>query len=101
VGDPIYHITSLAEWEAARIRGVYQAESLQTDGFAHCATGWQVERIARLQFPGRSDLVVLGIDPELLRWDVRWEQTDGGEVFPHVYGPIPASAVISVHSLST
>jgi uncharacterized protein (DUF952 family) len=101
MADPIYHVTSLFEWEHARVTGVYQADSLRTEGFIHCSTGYQVETVAHRYFPGRSDLVVLGIDPDRLRWDVRWEATAGGEVYPHVYGPIPASAVISVHSLST
>lgn len=100
-GDAIYHITSLVEWEQARGLGTYQADSLLAEGFIHCCLAGQVEGVARRYFAGRSDLVVLGIDPGRLRWEVRWERGAAGELFPHLYGPLPVSAVISVHSLST
>lgn len=100
-GDAIYHITSQDEWEKARRLGTYQAESLLTEGFIHCCLASQVEGVGRRYFAGRSDLVVLGIDPSRLRWEVRWETGATGELFPHLYGSLPVSAVISVHSLST
>ena len=45
-------------------------------------------------FPGRHDLVLLEIDPQLLNAEVRWE---GG--FPHLYGPLDVAAVLSARRL--
>jgi uncharacterized protein (DUF952 family) len=46
--------------------------------------------------PGRTDLVLLTIEPPLLDAPVVWEDLEGeGEDYPHVYGPIPRSAVIA------
>jgi uncharacterized protein (DUF952 family) len=99
--DAIYHITSQLEWEHARGTGTYQADSLLSEGFIHCCLARQVESVGRRHFAGRSDLVVLGIDPARLKWEVRFEPGEGGELYPHLYGPLPVAAVISVHSFST
>ncbi len=93
----IFHITSRAAWEAALGAGIYEADSLATEGFIHCSTADQYIRVANQRFPGRTDLVVLHIDPARLKPEVRYENLEGGEsLFPHVYGAIPISAVLNV-----
>jgi uncharacterized protein (DUF952 family) len=53
--------------------------------------------VARQRFRGRTDLVLLHIDPDRLGVPVRCENLEGGqELFPHVYGPIPLTAVVDV-----
>lgn len=53
-------------------------------------------------YAGRTDLVVLRIDPDKLTAPVRWEPgvpTDPESMlFPHLYGALPAEAVTSVTS---
>ena len=54
------------------------------------------------RFSGVRGLVLLEIDLARVPGEVRWENLEGGsELFPHLYGPLPASAVISVQALST
>lgn len=56
----------------------------------------------RARFAGVRDLLLLEIDLERISADVRWENLEGGsEPFPHIYGPLPLAAVISVQALST
>ena len=43
--------------------------------------------------------MVLEIDPDRLRWELRWEAS-GDEHFPHLYGPLGLDAVISVQTFS-
>lgn len=46
--------------------------------------------------------MLLEIETAYVRSEIRWENTEGGaELFPHIYGPFPADAVISVQMLST
>ena len=56
--------------------------------------------MANQRFVGRTDLVLLHIDPTKLDADVVYENLEGGtRQFPHVYGPIPVAAVILVSPL--
>lgn len=93
----IFHITSRATWESALGAGIYEADSLATEGFIHCSTADQYIWVANQRFRGRTDLVLLHIDPARLRSEVRYENLEGGEtLFPHVYGAIPILAVLNV-----
>ncbi len=93
----IYHITTPAAWEPALSMGLYTADSLATEGFIHCSDAAQVAWVANTRFAGRTDLVLLMIDPALLKAEVRYENLEGGEQqFPHVYGPISVGAVLRV-----
>ncbi|GAA3860881.1 DUF952 domain-containing protein [Saccharothrix violaceirubra] len=90
----ILRISSRAEWASARDAG---AVPIDPDGFLHCSDPGTVHLPANRMFPGRTDLVLLVIDPGGL--PVLWEPGDGdedGPWFPHVYGPVPADAVVAV-----
>ncbi|HEX9848660.1 MAG TPA: DUF952 domain-containing protein [Acidimicrobiia bacterium] len=90
---PIYHLAEPGDW-AART-DVYQAPSLQRDGFIHCSTADQVDAVARRLYRGRCDLTLLTIDPGALGKSLAFEGPAGsGETFPHVYGAIPTQAVL-------
>ncbi|HEV8556496.1 MAG TPA: DUF952 domain-containing protein [Actinophytocola sp.] len=82
----------------------YRAASLQTEGFVHCSDFGTVHLPADRLFAGRTDLVLLEIDPARLDVPVCWEPgvpaSPDGVRFPHVYGPIPAAAVVAVHDFA-
>ncbi len=71
-------------------------------GFVHLSTPEQVHLPANRLFAGRSDMVLLRLDPDLLGAPVRWEPGVPGDPeamkFPHLYGPLPLVAVTSVTS---
>jgi uncharacterized protein (DUF952 family) len=93
----IFHITSRTTWESALGAGIFEADSLSTEGFIHCSTADQYTWVANQRFSGRLDLVLLHIDPARLRSEVRYENLEGGDIlFPHVYGAIPIGAVLNV-----
>jgi uncharacterized protein (DUF952 family) len=102
----IYHIAPRADWDAACARGTYRAPSLDVDGFIHCSTAEQVFVVANAFYRGRTDLVLLEIEPEQLPCDVRFEapvdpttgtaDPESAERFPHVYGEITLDAVVAV-----
>jgi uncharacterized protein (DUF952 family) len=106
----IFHITSRSAWLAAQKSGGYVAPSLAAEGFIHNSTSTQVLPVAEKFYKGKTDLVLLVIDPARLASDLKWEAPfDGapppgvpsGEPFPHVYGPINLDAVIQVLDLET
>ena len=100
----ILHLTERSHWEAARERGAYEistrGRTLQEEGFIHCSTRAQLPKVAAFlygTYDGPDDLVVLVVDPERLDVPLRYEAVEpGGEEFPHVYGPLPAGAVVDV-----
>lgn len=93
----ITHVASQAAWRVAVTHGTYAPPSLEREGYVHCSTPWQAVRIANCNFAGGRDLVLLVIDPSKVRADVVFENCEGGfEPFPHIYGPLPAEAVVSV-----
>lgn len=90
----IYHIMQNTEWEQAQQAGVYAADSLKAEGFIHCSTAGQALRVADVFFRGEQDLVLLAINEDELEAEPRYENTEGGdELFPHLYGSLPVSAV--------
>jgi uncharacterized protein (DUF952 family) len=94
---PLFHITSIREAETARELGTYQPQAFTREGFVHSYRS-QVLSVANRLFRGQADLVLLEIDPTRLACHVVDENLTGGaELFPHVYGAIPMSAVVRVH----
>ena len=99
---PIYHLALREEWEEAVTSGSdYRRStlgaSLDEVGFIHCSFAGQVQRIADLVYRGRTDVLLLVIDPTLVGVEVRVENLEGGEDgFPHLYGPLPVDAVVRV-----
>ena len=98
----ILHITTPAAWADAIATGAYTADSLATEGFIHCSEEQQLAWVVQKHFPGRTGLLLLHIDPSRLDAEVKYENLEGGtELFPHIYGPIPVSAVVDVSPLAT
>jgi uncharacterized protein (DUF952 family) len=98
---PVYvHLCSADDWQAISAEGEHRPDSLASVGFVHLSTPQQVHLPANRLFAGRTDLVLLHIDPDRLLDPVRWEPgvpTDPEAMkFPHLYGPLPAAAVTAV-----
>jgi len=95
----IYHLARVEDWDAALDAGEYRVSTLGRTldevGFIHASTAEQLPGVAeRFYRDEPGDLVVLEIDESAL--DVRWEDIGGGELYPHIYGPIRSADVRSV-----
>ncbi len=95
----ILHLAFRTQWAEARTAGTYgwstRGVTVEQEGFVHASRPDQVEGV-RSRFYGDvdpADLVLLVVETDLL--DVPWRfDRVGDDEFPHVYGPIPASAVV-------
>jgi uncharacterized protein (DUF952 family) len=97
----ILHITTPAAWAEAQAAGAYRADSLATEGFIHCSEPHQVAGVVSRRFRGRTDLIVLEIDPARIEAEIRYENLEGGtQLFPHIYGEIPCLAITGVAPLT-
>jgi len=96
MGKPlIYHMCRAEEWARAAASGSYAGSSQDAaDGFIHFSTAAQLPESAARHRTGQEGLVLLAVDPERLGAALRWEASRGGELFPHLYGALPAAAVL-------
>lgn len=96
----IFKIVPRAEWESAGAQYHGSAHD-QADGFLHFSTAPQLPDTLRLYYPGRDDLVLVAVDAARLGAALKWEHSPSrGEDFPHLFGPLPRMAVLSVKNLS-
>ena len=91
----VYKIVATEEWAEAEAAGVFTGAAIdRADGFIHFSTAEQAPETAAKWFAGRGDLTLAAIDAEALGDDLRWEPSRGGALFPHLYAPLPMSAVV-------
>ena len=93
----IYHVTTAAEWNAAKEKGSYEVASLKEEGFIHCSQENQVAGVLERYFTDKTGLVKLVIDTDKLtsRFVFDWSPSIR-DTFPHIYGPINLDAVMDV-----
>ena len=93
----VYRIVSATEWRAAERAGAHAGAALDlADGFIHLSRSSQVAATLAHHFPGRRDLMLLRVDPARLpAGALRYEPSRGGELFPHLYAPLPLRAVLA------
>jgi uncharacterized protein (DUF952 family) len=96
----IYKISPRADWESAARAGIFTGAPVDlADGYIHFSAAHQVAETARRHFSGQSDLILAAIDAGALGAALKWEPSRGGDLFPHLYGPLPMRAVVSVAAL--
>lgn len=93
----IYKILPRADWAAALEAGRFEGSAAdRADGFIHFSTAAQAGETARRHFAGQAGLVVLEVEADDLGPRLRWEPSRGGDLFPHLYGPLDVARVRSV-----
>lgn len=63
------------------------------DGYIHLSTAAQAQETLEKHFAGQTGLWLAAVDLAALDETVRWEPSRGGQLFPHIYGPLPLGAV--------
>ena len=94
-GEHVYKVLRASEWQEAQTRGVItgSADDLR-DGFIHLSTHAQLAGTLERHFAGETGLVVLEIAADRVSAALKWEESRGGALFPHLYGVLPLNAVI-------
>ncbi len=96
----IYHLILEPDWEAAKAAGEVRPGSLAAEGFIHCSEDEdQALAVARRLYSGQPGMVALEVDTGKLRSPVKREASRSGEIYPHIYGPLNADAVVGVRLL--
>ena len=90
----IVHIAEHAKWDSEH--PWYVHESLEAEGFIHCSSPDQVLGPANRYFKGKQTLLLLLIDEQKVTSRIEYEDTtNSGVLYPHIYGPLNTSAVIT------
>ncbi|MFD0917221.1 DUF952 domain-containing protein [Pseudahrensia aquimaris] len=90
----IYKITPRADWQAAEAEGVFEGAPIDlADGYIHFSTAGQVAETAAKHFSGQDDLLLAAISVEALGKGLKWEESRGGALFPHLYATLSMEAV--------
>ncbi len=96
----IYKICPAGQWREAEEEGVFSGAPVDLeDGFIHFSTGTQVKETAAKHFAAGNDLLLIAIDAGALGSGLRYEPSRRGELFPHLYGKMPLTAVLWVKPL--
>lgn len=64
------------------------------DGFIHLSTADQLAGTIDKHFDGQHGLQIVAVDLEALGELVKWEESRGGALFPHIYGPLTLDVVL-------
>lgn len=97
----VYKLLTRAEWDAAKAKGAFEGAPVDlADGFIHFSTAAQAQETARRYFAGVEQLLAVGFDAGALGDGLKWEPSRGGDLFPHLYGPLPTALAASEHDIA-
>ncbi len=92
--DTAFKILAADQWATFLHDGVFTGAPVDlADGYIHMSTADQLEETLAKHFAGQTNLTIAEIDLTVLGDTVRWEVSRGNQLFPHIYGVLPMSAV--------
>ena len=96
----VYKILSAAELNQLQCNGAFSGSPVDiADGYIHLSCRSQLAATLDKHFRNLDGLQLAAVDLSQLADTVRWEPARGGQLFPHIYGPLPIRAVASVAPL--
>ncbi|WP_283178708.1 DUF952 domain-containing protein [Gemmobacter sp. 24YEA27] len=88
------------EWDAFRAAGETAGAPVDlADGYIHFSTPSQAAETAAKHFSEESDLVLVACNADRLAPDLKWEESRGGALFPHLYRNLRLADVVWDKSL--
>lgn len=91
-----YKVLTADEMAALERDGTFAGAPVDVaDGYIHLSTADQLTATVDKHFAGRSDLHVAAVDLGSFGESLKWEESRGGELFPHLYGPLLLETVIA------
>ncbi len=101
MSEVAYKLVGRAEWTEALTAGSYAGSAVDlADGYIHMSTAAQLAETARRHYAGRTGLVLVEVALAPLGQALKWEPSRGGDLFPHLFAPLPATAAATQRGLS-
>lgn len=95
-----YKILTAAECAALQAGAFNGAPADLADGYIHLSTASQLDETAAKHFSGQTKLYIAAVDLAALGEKIRWEVSRNDALFPHLYGRLEASAILSIFPLT-
>ncbi|EMI9089574.1 MULTISPECIES: DUF952 domain-containing protein [Bacillus] len=92
----ITKVITKRDWEIAKIDGEINEASLKEEGFIHCSFLEQALKVAEKHFSHEEDVLLLTINPSLIKAKIKNELASNGQEYPHVYGVIHIEAIVDI-----
>ncbi len=95
--DVAFKILTADQWAQFERDGSFAGAPVDlADGYIHLSTADQLQGTLDKHFAGQVSLVIAEIDLTGFGEALKWEVSRGGALFPHIYGILPRSSVLSV-----
>lgn len=96
----IYKILTDEQWADLQRLGDTQGAPVDVaDGFIHFSTAAQAQETAAKHFAGQHGLWLAALNAEGLGAALKWEPSRGGDLFPHLYGPLRHADILWAREL--
>ena len=97
----VFKIATRSAWADACRAGVFLGSAAdRRDGFIHLSAAGQLAQTAAKHFAGETSLLLIAFAAEALGPELKWEPSRNGDLFPHLYAPLPAAAALWTRPLS-
>jgi uncharacterized protein (DUF952 family) len=91
----VFKVLPEAAWiEACKLGAFAGSSDDLRDGFIHLSAAHQLAGTLVKYFAGQTDLVLVAYRTKNLGPALRWEASRGGDLFPHLYAPLPTGSAI-------
>ncbi len=91
-----FKVLTADQWMDFEREGLFHGAPVDhADGYIHMSTAEQLAETIAKHFAGQQGLVIAEVDLAPLGKAVRWEESRGGQLFPHLYGTLPMTRRLS------
>ena len=91
-----YKVLTAEQMAALEADGTFAGAPVDlADGYVHLSTCEQLTETVDKHFAGQENLHVAAVDLGSFGGSLKWEESRGGQLFPHLYGPLLLETVIA------
>lgn len=91
-----FKILTAQQWADFARDGIFDGAPIDiADGYIHLSTAEQLAETLARHFSGQTGLVIAEIDLTPYGDAVKWEQSRGGQLFPHIYSALNLVSVVT------
>jgi len=98
--DAIYKVFREQEWSDFERSLLFtgSADDIR-DGYVHFSTRTQLDSTIQKYFSDVDTIIVALVDTDALKTDLKWEVSTKGQLYPHLYSPLPYSTLKKINSI--